>query len=139
MTKKEIQEQINKLQKELDKCPEIEPFEAKGEWSILYDGTCTDSSEEMYMVKEHFNYWATEKQAKQASEYQRKFNMIINYIMQFDGELGKHNYFVYYSTPHKSWQYTYTNTNGKTPGVYTMSRDCASALAEDMNSGRVKL
>lgn len=38
MTKQEIQEQINKLQEEINKCPDVEPFEAKGEWTILNTG-----------------------------------------------------------------------------------------------------
>lgn len=137
MTKQEIQQQINKLQKELDKCPDVEPFEAKGKWVIHYDGWCTKGDVGSKFVKEHFNYWKTRKQAEQASEAQRKWNMITNYISQFDGELGLDNYFIYYSNSSKCWRHTYTS--GIDLGVHLMSRECSVALAEDLNNGIVKL
>ena len=117
-------------------CKEVDLFEARGDYCIYGNGAPSKPMNNS-LYKKYFNLWQTKEQAVEASRHQRKVNIIMNYVMQFDGRLGTSIYYVYKDTDNL-WNW------GKTNGAYypetiSMSQECAKALIKDLNSDQVNL
>lgn len=137
--KENLQKQINFLQAQLDSfiIGEEEEFRSKGNWFVSSEGLTQKGNGKNLFIVDHFNYFETKEQAEQVAKAQKNFNMICSYILQFDGVLGKGYFNIYKNLETARWVYEYPLTS--TLGQHLMSQECAKALCEDLNSGRVVL
>ena len=124
MTKQEIQEHINELQKQLDKCPEVEPFTCKGKWVTYLEGT--DERD-----RTQFHYWQTKEIAEKAYQLQLRHRKMLNFVSQHQ-ELDEGEYYLY-----KSVYMTWGTSRNTTyfPDVVTMTKETADKMLEAISNG----
>lgn len=138
MTQREYNEckaELQRLQEKLDKAVIEKTFEAKGQFFLDENGKIDVNDGTNNLTKAHYNYWETKKQAEQASVYQYNHNLIMNYVMQFDGKIGKGMYYIYRSSKGE-WNFSFTSSCYY-PEAMTMTEDCAIALIQDINDNIV--
>ena len=129
---KALQEELDKLKVAIE--AEKEPkFEVTGGWYIDVNGRIRKGNGINRHIKGFYNYYETEELAEQASEAIRKHNFIINFVLQFDGELGKGNYKTFKSDSGR-WELTEIH-NVSYNDVVLMSKECAEALCKLLNNG----
>ena len=137
MTKNEIQAQINNLQKQLDKRPEVEPFTCKGKWLTYIDGKTDTLKERNIEIIEAFDFWQTEEIAKKAYQLQLRHRKMLSFVSQHQ-ELDVGNYFVYKSIADNSWEAITTGSNYN-PDVVVMTRKTANLMLEAIENGSLNL
>ena len=80
MNKQEIQDQINELQKQLDKCIDIEPFACKGKWYTENSGQAHEAYKCSPALNKAFNYWQTKEIAKKAHGLQLRHRKMLSFV-----------------------------------------------------------
>jgi len=136
MTKQEIQAQINELQKQLDKCPDVAPFTCKGQWHTGYGGQAHEEVSQSTYRKASFNYWQTQKIAEKAYQLQLCHRKMLSFISQYQ-ELGEGEYYIYKSSTAIGW-HTSRNT-AYFPDVVTMTKETADKMLKALENGSLDL
>ena len=126
MTKQEIQNSINELQKQLDKCPEIEPFTCKGEWTTRPEGLAN--------ITETFNYWQTKEIAEKAYQLQLRHRKMLSFVSQHQ-ELDEGEHYIYRT----SCTWRRTTTHNYIPDRVTMTEETADLMLKAIKNGSLIL
>ena len=127
MTKQEIQNSINELQKQLDKCPEIEPFTCKGEWTTRPEGLAN--------ITETFNYWQTKEIAEKAYQLQLRHRKMLSFVSQHQ-ELGVGDWYIF-SDVASEWDMS--EVINHYPDTVMMTKETADLMLEAIKNGSLNL
>jgi len=79
----------------------------------------------------------TRKKAEQAASTIRSYARLLAYVDEF--ETAKGDYVIYYDTYYKSYKTYFAEGDSCILGEVRMSKECAKALSEKLNSGEVVL
>ena len=147
MNTKKLQEEINRLQSELDRLKEIESAQKKwepegGVWYVSSSGIvgCSVRSED------EFRLFGMERPTEELAEKHlarlRNFNTIAAYVDQYAPDyvfvFGGKNYFIRCFNSDQRWELL-LDIHCKSPSEVYMPRKIAEQLIKDIESGRVEL
>ena len=129
MTKQDIQAQINELQKQLDKCPDIEPFTCRGKWVTYLEGT--DERD-----RTQFHYWQTKEIAKKAYQLQLTHRKMLSFVSQHQ-ELDVGIWYLYKGCEGNKWNKSLTNNSYA--DTVMMTEETADLMLKAIENGSLDL
>ena len=134
MTKQEIQDSINELQKQLDKCPDVEPFTCKGGWHFDKFGNTYKGVGDNTAYIKSFNYWQTKEIAEKAYALQLRHRKMLSFVSQHQ-ELGEGGYYVF--KINREWKKI--STVSYQPDLIVMTRETAFLMIEAIENGSLAI
>ena len=136
MTKQEIQDSINELQKQLDKCPEVEPFAHNGEWFISTSGNVIAGTGKDDCLIKSFNYWQTKEIAEKVYALQLRHRKMLSFVSQHQ-ELDEGRCYIYKSGD--TWDFSNIQNDIYYPDTIMMTKETADKMLEAIENGSLIL